>query len=80
MYNALVDAFAIPGKQNISSLVDTIAASKQKFKVSLAIASVLIHLTQCALRNLVFWVTSWRTRICPAGGTSRSTLRAYGMP
>ncbi|KAI0085427.1 alpha-amylase [Irpex rosettiformis] len=32
MYNALVDAFAIPGKQNISALVDTIAESKQKFK------------------------------------------------
>ncbi|KAI9569521.1 glycoside hydrolase family 13 protein [Boletus coccyginus] len=31
MYNALVNAFAIPGQQNTSALADTIALSKQKF-------------------------------------------------
>ena len=40
MYNALVDAFAIPGKQNISSLVDTIAQSKKKFKVGIRVSLV----------------------------------------
>lgn len=33
MYNALVNAFAIPGQQNTSALADTIALSKQKFTV-----------------------------------------------
>ena len=34
MYNALVQAFAIPGPQNMSALKDMITQSKQKFKVS----------------------------------------------
>ena len=33
MYNALVEAFAIPGPQNMSAMTDMIAQSKQKFKV-----------------------------------------------
>lgn len=33
MYNALVEAFAIPGPQNMSALKDTITQSKAKFKV-----------------------------------------------
>ncbi|KAH0830442.1 glycoside hydrolase family 13 protein [Lanmaoa asiatica] len=33
MYTAIVDAFAIPGQQNMSAMTDTIAQSKQKFKV-----------------------------------------------
>jgi alpha-amylase len=32
MYYALVDAFAIPGKQNISALVDFMAQSKAAFQ------------------------------------------------
>lgn len=32
MYNALVEAFAIPGPQNMSAMSDMIAQSKQKFK------------------------------------------------
>ncbi|KIP10336.1 glycoside hydrolase family 13 protein [Phlebiopsis gigantea 11061_1 CR5-6] len=32
MYNALVEAFAIPGPQNMSAMTDVIAQSKQKFK------------------------------------------------
>lgn len=35
MYNALVEAFAIPGPQNMSAVTDTIVQSKQKFKVRL---------------------------------------------
>lgn len=34
MYNALVDAFAIPGKLNTSSLADMITQSQKKFKAS----------------------------------------------
>jgi alpha-amylase len=33
MYGALVNAFTIPGPQNMSALMDMIAQSKQKFKV-----------------------------------------------
>lgn len=42
MYGALVDAFTIPGKQNMSALTDMIAQSKQKFKV---IETVLTRLS-----------------------------------
>jgi hypothetical protein len=33
MYNALVDAFTIPGQQNISAVSDMVAQLKAKFKV-----------------------------------------------
>lgn len=33
MYGALVDTFAIPGQQNMSSLADMITQSQQKFEV-----------------------------------------------
>ena len=33
MYTALVEAFAIPGVQNMSALTDMVAQSKAQFKV-----------------------------------------------
>jgi hypothetical protein len=33
MYNALVEAFQLPGPQNMSAMVDTIGQAKQLFKV-----------------------------------------------
>ena len=35
MYNALVQAFQIPGPQNMSAMVDTIAQAKKMFKASI---------------------------------------------
>lgn len=34
MYGALVNAFTIPGPQNMSALTDMIAQSKQKYLVT----------------------------------------------
>lgn len=42
MYNALVEAFAIPGHQNMTAVTDTIVQAKKKFKVSLTLTRVVV--------------------------------------
>ena len=82
IYNALVSAFAIPGTQNMSALVDIVGQVKEKSAVmdSSSVCTQTLRADRLPVRTPPFLVTSWSVKMSPVGLASPSTLKACGTP
>ncbi len=73
MYGALVDAFAIPGPQNMSAMTDMIAQSKAKFKVS-----TLLRYIGRIVNSFIFISGPWSSGKFPGEPRSSSLGKHLG--
>jgi hypothetical protein len=61
IYDAVVQAFGLPGPQNMTGLVQVMNQSKQQYKVGATSWESTMN-TEGVARTFLFWAISWRIR------------------